>query len=280
MWHQDEPVGGTSVYAQWCVMRAARQAGVPVLLDGQGGDEILCGYRKFYIFYLWQLLRQGNPGVLREGIAWYRNVDTGFWNWTAAKRYAPSFGGNRRSLLARVCNPELAQECRHLPRAAIGPGQDLRRRQKDDLARYSLPALLHYEDRNSMAHSVEARVPLLDYQLAEFTVNCRPNLKLREGWTKWMLRQALKGRLPEPVRLRRSKLGFATPQKDWLRQDLRGTILALIHEPKLTMGRILSMTKIRGELEDFLNAKSGCLADAEAFRILNLELWARMFDVV
>jgi asparagine synthase (glutamine-hydrolysing) len=68
---------------------------------------------------------------------------------------------------------------------SIGPGASLRQRQKDDLSYYSVPALLHFEDRNSMAHSIEARVPMLDYELASFAVNCRPSLKLRNGWTKW-----------------------------------------------------------------------------------------------
>jgi asparagine synthase (glutamine-hydrolysing) len=201
------------------------------------------------------------------------------WNWSTAKRYIPSFRGAKPPLLARVRNPELALANRESAQVSLGPGASLQRRQKDDLSCYSIPALLHYEDRNSMAHSIEARVPMLDYQLATFAVNCRSSLKLRGGWTKWILREAMRGVLPEAVRLRKSKLGFATPQRAWLRQDASGTIRSMIHEPGLKMGRILSTPKVHDELDAFLVEKPGCLTDIEAFRVLNLELWARTFAV-
>jgi asparagine synthase (glutamine-hydrolysing) len=279
IWHQDEPFGGTSVYAQWCVMQAARQARIPVLLDGQGGDEILCGYRKFYVFYLWHLLKHANPRVLPEGIAWIRNLGQNAWSWSYAKRYIPSFNGSNQSLLARVCNPEFTCTEHKPAKVSLGPGASLPQRQKDDLSFYSIPALLHYEDRNSMAHSIEARVPMLDYELASFAVNCRSSLKLRDGWTKWILRNAMRGVLPEAVRLRKSKLGFATPQREWLRMDARGMIRSMIHERDLKMNRILSTKKVCEEFDDFLADKPGSLTDVELFRVLNLELWARVFDI-
>ena len=130
-----------------------------------------------------------------------------------------------------------------------------------------------------MAHSIEARVPMLDYELAQFAVNCRPDFKLRNGWTKWILRQALRGTLPEQVRLRRSKLGFSTPQLEWLRHDVRGTIRSLINQSKLKLARILSAEKVRRELDNFLSGHAGSLDESRAFRVLNLELWARVFDV-
>jgi asparagine synthase (glutamine-hydrolysing) len=279
IWHQDEPVGGTGVYAQWCVMRAARQAGIPVLLDGQGGDEILCGYQKFYIFYLWHLFKSGNPHVLPEGIAWMRNIGQNPWNWSSIKRYNPSFHRSKKSLFTRVGNPAFARPNDESAKVTLGPGTSVRQRQKDDLSRYSIPALLHYEDRNSMAHSIEARVPMLDYQLASFAVNCRPSLKLRSGWTKWILRQAMRGVLPEPVRLRKTKLGFSTPQQKWLREDDRGMIRSLIHNPVWKIGRLLSPQKVSVAFGAFLDRIPGSLTEIEAYRVLNLELWARVFNV-
>ena len=279
IWHQDEPFGGTGVYAQWCVMRAARRAGIPVLLDGQGGDEILCGYRKFYIFYLWHLFKRANPRVLPEGMAWIRNVGQNPWNWSSARRYIPSFHGSKQPLFARVGNPELVCANHKSAQVRLGPGASLRQRQKDDLSCFSIPALLHYEDRNSMAHSVEARVPMLDYELATFTVNCRPSLKLHGGWTKWILREGMRSVLPEAVRLRKSKLGFSTPQKEWLRKDACGTIRSLIQAPALKIDRILSHKKVSAALGAFLDRTPGSLTEIEAYRVLNLELWARVFAV-
>jgi len=279
IWHQDEPVGGTGVYAQWCVLREARKQGIPVLLDGQGGDETLCGYRKFYFFYLWHLMRKADIRFLHEGIAWMRNSQGTLSSWRHAKRYAAAISGRSGSLPGRVCTPELVKDYHPVPQHNIGPGASLADRQKDDLRFWSIPALLHYEDRNSMAHSIEARVPMLDYQLVQFAVNCAPNLKLRDGWTKWILRQSLRGTLPEAVRLRRSKLGFATPQDQWLRQDLRGRINSIIHDSHLRMSRILSKTKVSKQLDDFLAGRAYCLNGLEVFRVLNLELWARVFNV-
>jgi asparagine synthase (glutamine-hydrolysing) len=86
IWHQDEPVCGATVYAQWCVMRAARQARIPVLLDGQGGDEILCGYRKFYAFHLWHLLKKARPRFVPEAIAWFFGTGARNWNSSYARR--------------------------------------------------------------------------------------------------------------------------------------------------------------------------------------------------
>lgn len=278
IWHQDEPFGGTSVYAQWCVMRAARQAGIPVLLDGQGGDETLCGYRKFYIFYLWHLFKNVNPRLIPESIAWMRNVGENPWNWTSVKRYVPAFR-SKKALFARVGNPELFSEKQRSAEVSLGPGVGIGQRQKDDLMHYSIPALLHYEDRNSMAHSIEARVPMLDYELAQFAVNCPPSFKLRDGWTKWILRRALNGTLPEAVRLRKSKLGFSTPQRRWLQEDVRGMIRSLMHESKLKIERILSFDKVRQEVGLYLSGTAGSLDESQTFRILNLEFWARAFDV-
>lgn len=278
IWHQDEPVGNAGVYAQWCVMREARQQRIPVLLDGQGGDEALCGYRKFYLFQLWHLLQQGNPRVVPEALAWLRNVDGMFWNWKYTKRYVLSFGARDGALHGKVCTPEFANNHHHL-KNNLGAGENLNQRQKDDLTLWSIPALLHYEDRNSMAHSIEARVPMLDYELVQFAVNCPPNLKLRDGWTKWILRQALRGILPEPVRLRRSKLGFATPQKQWLQHDVRGMVRSLIQNSEFTLRRILSSSKVRQQLDSFVSGRAGSIDDLEAFRIVNLELWARAFEV-
>lgn len=279
LWHQDEPVGGSSIYAQWCVMRAARQSGIPVLLDGQGGDETLCGYRKFYIFYLWQLLTHANPKILSESIAWLRHADLQSWTWTQVKRYAPFSGRAESNLMLRIATDDFAAQSKGLPTAPIGAGVDLRERQKSDLTRLSIPALLRYEDRNSMAHSIEARVPMLDHELAQFAVNCAPNLKLRDGWTKWILRSIMRGTLTEKVRTRKTKLGFETPQRKWLSADLKGLMHNLIQQPRLQLHRILAADKMANEFNAFFAGKPMSLTDREVFQIMNLELWAQAFNL-
>jgi asparagine synthase (glutamine-hydrolysing) len=278
IWHQDEPFGDCSVFAQWCVMQRARQESIPVLLDGQGGDETLCGYLKFYYFYLWHLLKTGNPRFLPEALE-RMGKDGGFLSaWTGAQRYLPGFLRGTSTLSARVCRPEYRRE-HHNGAPKLGAGVDLAHRQKADLMLYSVPALLHYEDRNSMAHSVESRVPFLDYELGEFLVNCPARLKLRQGWSKWILRESLKGILPEKVRLRRDKMWFASPQSRWITKDLRPGIERTFSRPELRMSRFLEPKSVAAEFNKFFAGSAGSLSHAALFRVLSLELWATVFDV-
>ncbi|PYV28077.1 MAG: hypothetical protein DMG24_02900, partial [Acidobacteria bacterium] len=278
MWHQDEPVGDCSVFSQWSVMQKARQENIPVLLDGQGGDETLCGYLKFYYFYLWHLLKTGNPRLLSEALFRVGKESNFLSAWKNANRYLPSILNRSSSLSQRVCRDEyLRQHVNGSPK--LGPGADLAQRQKADLLRYSVPALLHYEDRNSMAHSIEARVPFLDYELAQFLVNCPIPLKLRQGWTKWILRESLKGVLPEKVRLRKDKMWFASPQKRWMKQDFRPEIERVFRSSNLRMSRFLERKSVLDEFGRLFAGSDGALSDAAMFRVLNLELWASVFDV-
>jgi asparagine synthase (glutamine-hydrolysing) len=279
IWHQDEPLGGASVYAQWCVMRAARQAHIPVLLDGQGGDEIFCGYRKFYVFYLWQLWKSARLRALGEGVWWALRTGGRNWSWRHARRYIGKSRRRKNSLVTRTCSKDFIERSKEFPYESIGPGENLQQRQKDDLTRFSLPTLLHCEDRNSMAHSIESRVPMLDHDLATFAVNCRPELKLRNGATKWILREALKGTLTDKVRLRMTKLGFEAPQRDWILNDASGTVRSLQSEAELRLGRILSPYQVQSEFQKFLEGQPTALTDMEVFRVMNLELWSRIFKV-
>lgn len=278
MWHQDEPFGDTSVFAQWSVMRQARQAGIPVLLDGQGADETLCGYLKFYYFYLWHLLKRADPRFVVEAFCRTRNDHTFLSAWTGAQRYLPSFFHNSTSPIERVCRAEYYREHGNGV-VKLGPDRSVAQRQKTDLLHYSVPALFHYEDRNSMAHSIESREPFLDYELVEFLVNLPVSLKLRHGWTKWILRQSLKGILPEKVRLRRDKMWFPSPQKEWLKQGANREVRRVFSESDLHLSAILERNKVIAEFDRFAAGSADCLTDSFLFRVLSLETWARCFDV-
>jgi asparagine synthase (glutamine-hydrolysing) len=278
LWHQDEPFGDSSVFAQWCVMQKARAEKVPVLLDGQGGDETLCGYLKFYYFYLWHLLKSADPRFFSETLFRLIQGPDLLGSWKKAWRYLPQFA-NGSSLTLRVCRPQFRQAQRNGLSSLFGPGPSLAERQKIDLTRSSVPALLHYEDRNSMAHSIESRVPFLDHELGEFLVNCPAGLKLRHGWTKWILRQSLQGILPEKVRLRRDKMWFPAPQNRWMKEGMRGGVEKLFASPDLRMSRFLVREKVAEEFDRFFAGSPGVLTDASLFRILSLELWANVFDV-
>ncbi|HTR48127.1 MAG TPA: asparagine synthase (glutamine-hydrolyzing) [Verrucomicrobiae bacterium] len=277
-YHQDEPIGGPSVFAQWSVMREARENGVPVLLGGQGGDESLCGYRKYYFFHVWHLLRGADPLFFREAIALAAGLARYQWSIAAIGRYLPSVAQKRVSAVDRLASATLRKVAGEFPRI-LGPGSSLAERQKTDLLKSSIPKLLRHEDRNSMAHSIESRLPFLDYQLVEFAVRCPPSLKLKNGWTKWILRKALEGTLPDAVRLRKSKLGFDTPQVEWLRLGLTNGHGHLWQSPDLRMRELLSPDRLATECTRFLSDAPGSLPAEALFRALSLELWAKVHNV-
>jgi asparagine synthase (glutamine-hydrolysing) len=277
LWHQDEPVASTNVYAQWCVMRAARQANIPVLLDGQGGDETLCGYMKFYIFHLSNLLRRADWRFIPEVIAWSTSGTRSHFSWEDATKYIPhSFG--RVSPVAKVTHPEFRHQFARSG-VAFRVGQTVQARQLGDINTFSLPALLHYEDRNSMAHSIETRLPFLDYELVQFLVNCRSSLKLRKGWSKWLLRRALSGTIPESIRLRKNKLGFDSPQTQWLRKALKKGMAESAFDGNLRMNKFLSRKNLLNEARKVADNKRGAIPASVLFRALTLEKWARVHDV-
>ncbi|HEY2120601.1 MAG TPA: asparagine synthase (glutamine-hydrolyzing) [Candidatus Acidoferrum sp.] len=278
LYHQDEPTGSTGSYAQWCVMEDAHNHGVPVVLGGQGADEILCGYQKYRYFYLLHLLRKGNPRLIRESFLSIKNGTKSYWTLGSAARYFPSVLSRQFSSTDRLCNPTFHAEYARTV-LGVGAAANIPERQKIDLTYSSIPALLHSEDRNSMAHSVESRLPFLDYKLAEFAVNCPTSLKLRDGWSKWILRQALKGVLPDKVRLRKTKLGFNPPESQWMLLGLQNGHGDFREAGKMRMDRFLMASKLAVECNKFFKQDHSALPANTIFRAMALELWAQVHEV-
>lgn len=278
IYHHDEPVGSPGAYAQWCVMSEARAHGVPVLLGGQGGDETLCGYQKYHFFYWWHLLRRADPQFLRETFLWMAQGTSSAWNAAAIARYLPGLFRAPFSLCERLGTAELQRRCQE-ERPALGSGSSVAERQKTDLTYSSIPALLHHEDRASMAHSVESRLPFLDYRLVEFLLRCPPSLKLRDGRSKWLLREALAPVLPQKIRLRRTKLGFNTPETKWMRLGLLNGYRGMWDTPNLRMQRFIDPAGFRKECEALLASSRGALDAGVLFRAISLETWAHVYAV-
>jgi asparagine synthase (glutamine-hydrolysing) len=211
---QEEPFGGPSVYAQWNLMRAIGTNGIRVVLDGQGGDELLCGYAKYFYDSLRELWIQRHPGRLAMTLARSAmNVGAHHLDITAARRYIPGRSGQfgRHLLLPGIWR-------RYEDRNLTYPSWNVSSRQILDFSRYSIPALLRFEDKNSMAFSVEARVPYLDHRLVEFAVSLPTSHKLYGAQSKRILRQALGGVMPKAVLSRRTKLGFGGSFRSWLEE--------------------------------------------------------------
>ena len=279
---QDEPFGSTSIVAQWFLMRAAREAGLKVMLDGQGGDEVLAGYPTYFSYRFADLLTRRRLVTLRRELAAYRRLH-GVSVPALAEAMLRPLASERMKLHLRarlkgtagLAGPALAGT------SAAGVNQSstfpdyLRRRMELILTERGLPELLHYEDRNSMAHSLEARVPFLDYRLVELCFSLPPTLLIDRGVTKVALRRALADLMPPLVRDRIDKLGFVTPEGRWMRQGL-GRLAADVFASKAFADRgFIDPKAAQKRLEAHRSGKLD--AGFELWRVLNLELWARTF---
>lgn len=229
-WHQDEPFGSTSIFAQWSVFALAAENGVKVMLDGQGADEQLAGYQGYHGALYASLFRQLRWIELWREIRAARQVHGHGPLW-AAKYLADALlpAALRYPLRAMVGKETAAPGWLDLQRLGAAPCDPMRGEagasrsigelSYRQLTRSNLQMLLHWEDRDSMAHSIEARVPFLDHKLVEFVLGLPDACKIHRGVTKRVLREGLRGVLPETIRTRMSKLGFVTPEEHWMREE-------------------------------------------------------------
>lgn len=246
LYHQEEPFDSASLYAQYKVFELAQQHGAKVLLDGQGADEVLGGYHKYYKWYWQELFHQRK--LLRSGELKAARVNG------VRETFGP------RNIVAALF-PDLASvvlEHRYLLKALKHEdlAQDFTRLQSGE-AYYSTPALfnlngalhfstcthgleelLRYADRNSMAHGREVRLPFLSHELVEFIFSLPSAYKIRKGWTKWILRETMQKRLPANIAWRKDKVGFEPPQKDWM-QDKKMQEMIRESKKKLVDKQIL-----------------------------------------
>lgn len=224
LWHQEQPFADGSMVAHYSLMRLARRRGVPVLLTGQGADEIFAGYPGYLWVYLGSRLRVGDLAALK-----------GFYGAAARLQRVPL-----RSVALNMLPPLLARHAKRLSgnmrldwltpeyrkttsnifhsSARHSRADPLDQALLQSVEVRTLPGFLHYEDRNSMAHGVETRLPFLDYRLVELLFRQPPAAKLAGGYSKRLLRTAATGLVPDSIRLRTAKTGYPAPLEDWLRE--------------------------------------------------------------
>lgn len=268
---QEEPFGSASIVMQYSVMQRARATGLPVLLDGQGGDETLLGYPKYVAAYLASQWRNngvsGFIGAIQEAgknnTAWSLK---GVLKYLAGSRLAGLRYRHHCSehlYLSRL--PPLPKHLRHFADVCF----DEFELQRLEIEQTNLPVLLRYEDKNSMAHSIETRLPFLDYRLVEFSLSLPGSMKIRDGWSKWILRRAMESRLPANIAWRRNKLGFEAPERSW-HARLQNTLTATIVGSPL-LADITNSKKLERLLPNLpLRAQ---------WRLYSLALWANAFGL-
>ncbi|MBI5837412.1 MAG: asparagine synthase (glutamine-hydrolyzing) [Candidatus Eisenbacteria bacterium] len=282
-WYQDEPAAGMGIYSQWHVMRLAARDRVKVLLDGQGGDELFGGYHRYYWSALYDLFRRGRVAEWASLLR-YVASDLGHgYPRTLARSFAPWLPpgllveGQRRFGQGKDRVLERAFEARRRDLGTDPPprfGSLLNDQLYHDTTLRFLPSLLRYEDRNSMAWSIEARVPFLDHRVVEYAFRIPFDLKIRGHETKYVARRAFEPWVPQSVRARRDKMGYETPTDAWL----RGEHARLLDELLLTgpcLGRgYLDAVELRAQVARF---RAGAPLGLQVWRWLHLELWFRTF---
>ena len=272
---QEEPVGSLSIYAQWRVMRTAREAGVIVLLDGQGGDELFGGYS---ISAGFALRSAGARLALREVLG--SPGRAAVIGRSLAMDVLP--GPAKRAYWRRVATPYaaadvVARSAATLPTVVFrpsvivddgGPGAAELRTQAFATV---LPELLRYADRSSMVHSLELRLPLLDRRIAEFALSAPPEFLYQDGSSKRILRDVGRGLVPDSVLERRDKVGYEPPQEEWLIEPrFREWIREILLDPAARSRGLYDLAAIETD------ARSGSWRDPRGiWRTLNAELWAR-----
>ncbi len=282
---QDEPFGSTSIYAQHRVFRLAKEHGIKVMLDGQGADEMLAGYRHFVPARLGSLVRSGQlaeayrfasrasqlPGMRGPLRLWLET----------ARLLMPSAGARwaNRWLVPSWLNARwFRARGVHLHAATGSADRDMLRGElRQNILETSLPMLLRYEDRNSMAASIESRVPFLTPSLAEFLLRLPEDYLLSpDGTTKSVFRQAMRGLVPDAILDRKDKIGFVTPEERWLK-TLRPWIEQTLASARARSIPAFNMDAVQRDWNAVLAGKARF--DFRIWRWVNLIRWAERFNV-
>jgi len=226
LWHMDYPFGSTSQFSQWCVFEEAKILGLTVMIDGQGADEQLAGYGGNDMSFYAGLLGKGKLKRLWQESTGYKTRN-GNWPYgfllgalqIQLPMLAPLFPQHYQPLKQADSMPAWIKS------AGYSTSNFTARSLQQNLLRQvqvlPLPSLLRYEDRNSMAFSVESRVPFMDYRLIEFTLGLPEELIYREGERKHILRKTFRGVVPDKILDRRDKMGFVSAEERWLKQEGR-----------------------------------------------------------
>lgn len=288
-YYHDGPTQGASLYSQYMVMKGVHKH-VKVVLDGQGADEMFAGYIPYYSYYIDDLLDKGG---LRNRLKAIKTLTIMNKEWpdiigaVSTDVIADLVGINNSFKFEnkeRMKSEQMRRSQRMFTSDFLSKVNDcyqpatwkcsskLNTRLCEDTLNRSIPALLHNEDSNSMTFSIESRVPFLDCRIVEFAIALDGKYKIRNAWTKWIIRKSCRQYLPEKVAKRKNKMGFPAPFSRWLREgkskdEIRKVIYAFADRnivPRETIDS-LYVSHINGD----------CDVSAILFKFYNMELWLR-----
>lgn len=265
--HQDEPFLNFIVVAHYTILQKIKnETDITVVLNGQGGDEVLAGYLRFYFFYLKNLLDEKKYFYILKEIlgSLFNRTILMQWSNAGAKRYIPYLSKNEKQFILVKEERENTSNFNNLVDAQIA-----------NIDKYSVPTINKYEDRNSMAHSLEVRLPFLDHRLVEFLLNIENDMKIKNGWNKYILRKSITD-LPNQIRWRKDKKGFVLPEEDWIKKDFKQDIFSCFNNSRLEQFGIIRGDYFLEKYNSFLNGNNS-IHNIEISRVYIAEKWIKHF---
>jgi asparagine synthase (glutamine-hydrolysing) len=265
---QEEPFGSPSMFMGYKVFEKAKELGCKVMLNGQGGDEVLLGYERYFSSFLYQIgLVQGMKQLWKQS----KNSGLKLHDPFVYFFYFTSYRIRKSRLLRRSFLKDAIKRKFDFVemKRSVESFKDIAKLQIHEISTVQLPHLLRYEDRNSMRHSIETRLPFLDYRMVEAGISFNPKLKIWNGWSKYILRLAIENLLPRNVVWRKNKLGFNAPERSWLTAH------------KVTMAEDVSKSELLKSITNFedLQKRFLDLPYKEQWLYYNIAVWERIYNV-
>jgi asparagine synthase (glutamine-hydrolysing) len=262
---QEEPVISGAPYAYYVVMREARKK-VTVILSGQGGDELLAGYIPYFMSYWQSAFDQGQPiqalsELYKGSDIYFKYILSKIDGWMHSKN--------------QIRPTDYLNKPGEVDIPAFKHKRNLNERLFQDVTSTTTPCLLRYEDKNSMANSLESRVPFYDHVMAEFIFNLPIDQKIKHGWNRFVYRNAMKGLMPEKNRLRRSKIGFTNPEWEWIERK-KEKFIEIFSSAEFKSRKFWNADKVLAGFKDALeNDQRGDILFF--WRVFSVEMWLRTF---
>jgi len=263
---QEEPFGSPSIIMAYFVMKKAKEEGCTVLLDGQGGDESLLGYDRYYAAYVSQ--QKGVLNKIKSALEVSKNSKLSLRDVFLYNIYFnnASVRALRQSRRYNYIKPKFKSFVnKNLLKKVANSNKNIKRLQEFEITKVQLQKLLKFEDRNSMHFSIETRVPFVDYKVVELAYSLPFSYKMFKGWSKYILRKSAKGKLPDEIVWRRNKFGFEAPTKTWLADK----------------DSFVKEIKASTFLREFINFEklNTNIDEIALWKLYNIAVWAKKFNV-
>ena len=275
VWHMDGPGYSPAVFPLWKIMERARARGIPVLLEGQGADELLGGYTQYAALAIWSSLAKGRlVDLARDYGSFARTFSVRMLTlWLARERAAFAVDAYRRRVGSLGTLDADFRRRVGGRRSSVRSPRSVNGRLTVDLTREILPGLLHYGDAISMAHSIESRLPYLDYRVVEFASTLPAEFKVGHGETKRILRDHLRAVGLRAIADRRDKQGYPTPADDWLTANDGALLRSQLLAPGAEIHAYCRPDRLERLIDHHVAGQKG--AGNHLYRLLTTQLWLR-----